>query len=252
LFKLWNFYLESFKKTSWDNLISVVTDLGILFVSSLAYVVYVIMINNASQSLNKIMNGVDVNNTGSFMLNIRIGFQFISSLLVFVLLIILFYSLLNGIFWLRKSGEKISMKLLWKNLKKNVLLALPIIVMLYLFYNIVKEPYWAYLDMLIIALFVLILPITNIVQVEKPKLSSLNVLTKSIHLFFNHFGKFAFHYFIVAITIFILSSIANIFIFLPPTLETIMLSVAGLFILSWIRIYIYDVVKKLLGDLHEN
>ncbi|MFP4401140.1 MAG: hypothetical protein ACLFPQ_04630 [Candidatus Woesearchaeota archaeon] len=241
--------VSSFKDISMLNVVSMITDILILGFTSIVYVIYNLLFIKAMNDLNDIIMGVGVNpETSSLFLQFKTAFQFIGTLVVAYFLLVAGYSLFNSMYWLRANDKKITWKKILVFAKHNLIFTFSMLILVYGIRLILRDPFWAYIDMLLIILFLPILAIMHILSADSMEKRSFVIIKRSVALFFKRFCDFFFPGIVIFVVFIILSIVSKLFAHLPLWINNFVTFIAILFFMSWIRLYFINVMRSVKDE----
>lgn len=234
--KGWEFFRDSFRKPGKNYLFVILYD--ILFY--LGIYLSLILLKTTLESLNISTAEPEsleyLKDAAASNVLTQLTFYFI----LFIIIIILIYTLFKGLIYCKTLNKKFSLKYYYKFILLNLIWLTSCILISYALLRLLPNFYFFLLLLILWAYFTLILYIDF---TEKLKIKS--AIESLYKIGIMNFHKIITPYLYALAVFIIIALVSMLFIFIPDLLSSILSSILLLLFMAWLRFYLADAIKKI-------
>ena len=233
--------VNSFNSISYDNIISILCDLGIIIFWMISVSIFNQIVAHTFADMDQLL--MNFINRPTFLLQSAMVLMSVGLMLLTYAVFVIIYSLLNTYTWMRLSKKKVIFRKIWDSMKQNLFLAAFSLLMIYFIRFLMEDGIWEFVVILYIFFLVNLLTIMHVRIAEKKDAGKLNNIKQSLRILKGNLGSIIFMSFVSLVVVTIVSSLSLIFMNLSSGLESFSVIILTLIAISWVRLYYIEFMR---------
>lgn len=223
-----------------------ISDFLIVVYSALVWIIFIFLYNSFSAQVKSIINDLELlSNMGSFWLQVLLVVEIFAVFVFSYILLVAGFSLLNGYYWMKASKNSLTFRRFFAFFKMNLLWSFSFLLLAVLINLMLKEPYWPIIVLLLMVIFPLALPNMHVLYSLGKVKNTFALLRRSFSIFISGFRDMGMVWLVILLVVSVLGSISRIFMLFPGWMEQTLLFILTLFVLSWIKRYVFAIVRSI-------